>query len=317
MAHPRAKLTPLGRLLLVERIEAQGWSVKEAAASLGVSRPTAYKWLHRWTQEGVAGLVDHSSRPHRSPRRLPEGKEQEVLALRRQLRVGPRRLGPLAGLPHATISAVLRRHGVSRLRDLDRPTGLPVRYVRDHPGELIHLDTKTLGRVPGGGGHRVLGRAARPNRKRGPGYEVLHVAVDDASRLAFAQLLPDGRGPTAARFLLAAVAFFAEQGVGVERVMTDRAFCYTNSRAFRDVIGTLQIRHKITRPYRPQTNGKAERFIQTLLAEWAYVKLYSSNQDRQEALPNWLHHYNFHRPHTALRGRPPAARVNNVCRHYI
>jgi transposase InsO family protein len=214
----------------------------------------------------------------------------------------------MLGLPHATISAVLQRHGLSRLRDVDRATGVPIRYVREHPGELIHLDTKHLGCIPPGGGHRQLGRAVAPDHRRhNMGYEVLHVAVDDASRLAFVQLLPDDRGPTAARFLLAAAAFFAEHGIRIQRVMTDRAFTYTVARAFRQAIGTLRVRHKITRPYHPQTNGKAERFIQTLLAEWAYVRLYRSNEERHRALPKWLRHYNQSRPHTALGGQCPVA----------
>src|SRR5256885_336906 len=246
---------------------------------------------------------------------VPKDKEQEILTLRRQLRLGPRRLGPLVGLHHSTVSVVLQRHGLSRLRDSDRTTGIPIRYVRDHPGELIHVDMKPLARVPEGGGHRVHGRTSL-TKHRGGGYEVVHVAVDDASRLAFVQVLPDRRGRTAARFLVDAAAFFAEQGVRVERVMTDRAYSYIASRAFRETIASLQVRHKVIRPYRPQTNGKAERFIQTLLAEWAYAKLYRSNQERRRALPKWLHHYNYHRPHTALRGQPPVATVNNVCKHY-
>jgi transposase len=202
MVHPRAKLTPMGRLLLVQRIETLGWAVSAAAKSLGVSCPTAYKWMARWRQVGTAGLGDRSTRPHRSPRRLPAAQEQKILVLRRHLRVGPRQLAPLMGLHHATISAVLRRHGLSRLQDLDRSTGIPIRYVREHPGELLHVDMKPLSRVPAGGGHRLRGRSSK-TRHSGGGYEVLHVAVDDASRLAFVQLLPDGRGPTAARFLLA------------------------------------------------------------------------------------------------------------------
>lgn len=315
MAHRRAKLTPMGRLLLVQRIQILGWRVSQAAASLGVSRPTAYKWLERYRQESMTGLLDRSSRPSTSPRRLPASKVQEILTLRRRLRVGPHRLGPLVGLPRSTVYAVLRRQELARLRDLDRSTGVPIRYVRDHPGELLHVDMKPLARVPAGGGHRVHGRTAT-SRHRGGGFEVIHVAVDDASRLAFAQVLPDGRGATAARFLLEAAAFFADQGIRIERVMTDRAYSYTNSRAFRHTLANLHARHKITKPYRPQTNGKAERFIQTLLAEWAYAKLYRSNQERRQAFPKWLHHYNYHRPHTALRGQSPAATVNNVCGNY-
>lgn len=307
MAHPRAKLTPFGRWLFVDRVERLRWPVSQAARALGISRPTAYKWLTRWRLEGTAGLTDRSSRPHRSPAQLPPGTVARILRLRQRLKVGPRRLAPLVALPHATISAVLRRHGLSRLRDGDRATGVPIRYVRDHPGELIHLDTKQLGRIPAGGGHRLRGRAMAPHRHTGKGYEVLHVAIDDASRLAFVQLLPNDRGPTAAQFLLAAAAFFAEHGIRIQRVMTDRAFSYTLSQAFQMTVRRLRVRHKITRPYRPQTNGKAERFIQTLLGEWAYAQLYRSNEERHRALPKWVHYYNYSRPHTALGGQCPIA----------
>lgn len=313
MGHARGKLTPVGRLLLIQRITDLGWPVSQAAASLGISRETAHKWLRRWHQEGRQGLDNRSSRPQRSPRRLAASVERRILRWRRRLKWGPHRLAPLVGTPRSTIYAVLRRHGLSRLRDLDRSTGVPIRYVRDHPGELLHLDMKPLARGPKGGGHRILGRSP-VTKRRGAGYEVVHVAIDDASRLAFAQILPDGRGPTAARFLLDAIAFFAEHGIRIERVMTDRGYSYTLSRNFRQVVGHLRIRHKITRPYRPQTNGKAERFVQTLLREWAYARLYVSNQERRRIFPKWLHYYNHHRPHTALGGHVPAsAGVNNVC----
>ena len=312
MPHPHAKLTPFGRLLLIQRVETLGWPVCRAAASMGVSRQTAYKWLARWRLEGSPGLLNRSARPHTSPRVLPEPKVQEILTLRRQLRVGPHRLAPLVGSPRSTIYKVLRQRGLSRLRDLDRSTGVPIRYVRERPGELLHIDMKPLGRVPTGGGHRILGKA-RADRHQEQGYEIVHVAVDDASRLAFVQVLPDSRGPTAARFLLDAAVFFAEHGIQIERVMTDRSPSYTLSKTFQRALHTLQTRHKVTRPYRPQTNGKAERFIQTLLAEWAYATLYTSNQERLEALPKWLHYYNHDRPHTALGGRTPVNRaVNNV-----
>lgn len=313
MAHRNAKLTPFGRLLLVQRVVHLGWPVSQAAASLGISRPAAHKWLNRWQEAGAAGLEDRSSRPHTSPRSTSQGQVDQIHLLRLRLRWGPHRLAPLVGKPRSTIYAVLRREGLSRLRDLDRSTGLPIRYVRDHPGELVHVDTKPLGRIPDGGGHRMVGREQAP-RHRGSGYEVVHVAVDDASRLAFAQLLPDERGPTAARFLLDAAAFFVEHGIRIERVMTDRHPTYRRARAFKQAMGQLEIRHKLTRAYRPQTNGKAERFIQTLLREWAYARLYRSTEERQEALPKWLHYYNHHRSHTALGGQVPAAvSVNNVC----
>ena len=313
MGRTRGKLTPVGRLLLVQRVTVLHWPVSQAAASMGVSRETAYEWLGRWRREGAAGLDDRSSRPHSSPRQLAAALERRILMLRRRLKWGPHRLAPLVGHPRSTIYAVLKRHGMTRLRDLDRATGVPVRYVREHPGELLHLDMKPLARVPDGGGHRLLGRGRAP-RRYGAGYEMIHVAIDDASRLAFAQIRPDGRAPTVVQFLTDAVGFFADHGIRIQRIMTDRGWSYTQSPGFRAVARRLRIRHKITRPYRPQTNGKAERFIQTLLREWAYARLYRSNQERQTAFPKWLHYYNHHRPHTALEGRVPAiVSVNNVC----
>jgi len=194
-----------------------------------------------------------------------------------------------------------------------------VRYVRERPGELLHLDVKKLARIPAGGGHRILGREmGRVGRPRGAGYDYIHLAVDDASRVAYLETLPDEKGDTAARFLLAAAAFFASHGVRIERVLTDRAFAYTNSRPFTDAVQALGARHLVTRPYRPQTNGKAERFIQTLLHEWAYARLYRSNKERLDALPTWLQFYNCRRPHTALAGLTPMeALVNNVHGNHI
>jgi len=287
--------------------------VSQAAGALGISRPTAHKWLNRWRQGGPTALEDRSSRPQTSPRLTPPQQVEQIRVLRLRLRWGPHRLAPLVGQPRSTVYAVLRREGLARLRDLDRSTGVPVRYVRAHPGELIHVDMKRLGRIPAGGGHRILGRE-QGRRGRGIGYDVVHVAVDDASRLAFAQLLPDDRGPTAARFPLEAAAFFAEHGIRIERVMTDGHFSYRLAQDFQHALGQLEARHKLTRRYRPQTNGKTERFIQTLLREWAYAGLYRSNEERQAAFPKWLHYYNHHRPHTALGARVPASvSVNNVC----
>lgn len=317
MSHRKAKLTPFGRLLLVQRVEAQGWPAVRAAESVGVSRATAYKWLRRYRQQGTAGLEDQTSRPTRSPRALTREQVERVLAARRELRQGPHRLAFVLGMPRSTIYRVLHRHGASRLRDRDRPTGLPVRYVREHPGELIHIDTKQLGRIPPGGGSRMLPRQESFNRSRHantlrPGYEYIHVAVDDASRLAFVQVHADQRDATAAGFLLDAGRFYAAHGIQVERVMTDRGSCYRSNR-FALALQTLGARHKLTRPYRPQTNGKAERFIRTLIEEWAYARLYPSNQDRLDALPAWVDFYNARRPHTGLEGRAPlTAVVNNV-----
>lgn len=304
MAHPRAKLTPFGRRVLVERVEELGWPVARAAEAMHVSRATAYKWLKRFREEGEAGLEDRPSRPRRSPHRLDRRAEREILRARRRTRRGPHHLAAALGRPRSTIYGVLRRHGMSRLDHADRPTGVPIRYCKDRPGELVHLDVKKLGRIPPGGGHRMLGRGPG-TRSRGLGHDYLHVAVDDHSRVAYVRAFSDERGETAARFLLEAAARFAELGVLIERVMTDRAKCYMDSRAFAEALGRIGARHKPTRGYRPQTNGKAEAFIRTMLREWAYVRLYRSNEERLRALPRWVDHYNRRRPHTALGGRPP------------
>jgi transposase InsO family protein len=309
--HRKAKLTPFGRWLLVDRVLVQGWPVLRAAEALGVSRATAYKWVTRFRGAGRAGLEDRSSRPTHCPHALPARQVQRILRARRQLKQGPHRLAPRLGLARSTIYGVLRRHQLSRLRDADRITAVPIRYVRDRPGELLHLDTKKLGTVPPGGGHRLLGwQRGKANRRRG-GYEYLHVAVDDASRLAFVQILPDEREATTAQFLLATAAHYAEQGIRIERVLTDRGNAY-RSRTFARALEQLDAQHRWTRPYRPQTNGKAERFIKTLIEEWAYARFYRSNPARRHALPRWLDFYNHRRPHTALQGQAPAASVNNL-----
>lgn len=318
MSHRRAKLTPFGRLLLVQRVEVQKWPAARAAESVGVSRATAYKWVRRYRQAGLAGLEDRSSRPRVSPRALGQDQVERVLRARSELRQGPHRLAYALGMPRSTVYRVLHRHGVSRLTDNDRSTGVPIRYVREHPGELIHIDTKQLGRIPPGGGHRQLPKRLSMNRSRlantlRPGYEYVHVAVDDASRLAFVQVHPDQRDRTAAQFLLEAAGFFAEQGIRVQRVMTDHGNCYMSHR-FRDAMRAVGARHKLTRPYRPQTNGKAERFIRTLVDEWAYARLYPSNEDRLHALPSWVDFYNARRPHTGLRGKAPLSVVENNVR---
>jgi len=321
MSHRKAKLTPFGLLLLVRRVEAEGWPAVRAAESVGVSRATAYKWIRRYRQFGTAGLEDMTSRPRRSPRALSQEQVDRVLAARRELRRGPHRLAFFLGMPRSTVYRVLHRHGASRLRDNDRPTGLRVRYVREHPGELIHVDIKKLGRIPPGGGHRLLPKQGTMNLHRQanslrPGYEYVHVAVDDASRLAFVEVWPDERDTSAATFLIRAAGFFATHGVQLQRVMTDRGGCY-RSRRFAEALGTVGARHKMTRPYRPQTNGKAERFIRTLIDEWAYARLYTSNEERVAALSTWVDFYNARRPHTALKGEPPlTAVVNNVRRNF-
>lgn len=309
MGHGKAKLTPVGRLLLVQRIESDGWPPAHAAAMAGVSRQTAYKWLARWRAEGLAGLEDRTSRPHRCPHRTAVGLETQILELRRQQRRGPHWLSPQVGLAPSTVHAVLVRHGMSRLDRLDRTTGVPIRrYERARPGELVHVDVKKLGRVPDGGGWKVNGReAGRPAKSRKIGYDYLHVAIDDHSRFVFVQVHPDERGETCARFWLDAVAFFAEHGITIERVMTDNAKNYVLSRAFQAAI--VPARHLRTRPHRPQTNGKAERFNRTLLDEWAYARAYLTNDERIAALFTWLGDYNWNRPHTAIGNKPPASRL--------
>jgi transposase InsO family protein len=313
MAHRNARLTEFGRLLLVQRITELGWRPAQAAESLGVSRATAYKWLGRYRAQGRAGLADRSSRPHHCPHALPAAQVRRVLAARRRHRQGPHRLAWQLHLPRSTIYGVLRRHGLSRLAHLDRSSGVVVRYEREHPGELVHLDVKKLGRIPEGGGHRAHGRMADTPRGRGIGYDYLHSAVDDRSRVAFSQLLPDETGATSARFLVEAAAFFADHGVVIQRVLTDNAKAYTQSLRFAETAAALGIRRKRIRPYRPQTNGKVERFNRTLLEEWAYARLYHSNAERRRALTRWLRFYNHRRPHTALDGLTPmAVLVNNV-----
>ncbi len=312
MAHPRAKLTPLGRRLLVDRIVVDGMAVAHAADMLGVSRQTAWKWLRRFEAEGPAGLEDRSSRPQRSPRALPASQVEAILAARHAHRFGPHRLARIVGVPRSTVGDVLARHGLSRLRDQDGPSGIPIRYVRERPGELLHIDVKKLGRIPEGGGHRFLGRVTGTPRSH-RGYDYLHVAVDDMSRVAYVAPFNDERGATCARFVLDAAAFFASHGVRIERVLTDNAKNYTLSKAFAAALVEIGARHKTTRPFRPQTNGKAERFNQTLLREWAYVRRYDTNQARLDALPGFVADYNERRGHGSLEGRTPmSVLVNNV-----
>ena len=306
MGHRRAKLTPQGRALIVRRVNEEGWTVSETAAAMGVARATCHKWLRRFDEEGWGGLEDRSSAPHHCPNALPPRQVKRILRARATRKVGPHLLTDL-GHPRSTIYGVLRRHGCSRLTDFDRPSGKPIRYEKDRPGELIHIDTKKLGRIPAGGGHRINGD--RRTRGRRNGYDFLHVAIDDHSRYSFVEVHDDEKGVTAAGFLLRAVDHFAEVGVSVEAVMSDNAKAYTDSFDFKDAMDEIGARHVRIRPYRPQTNGKAERFIQTMLREWAYVRLYRTNGDRLRALPYWLRRYNHRRPHTALGGRPPASRL--------
>jgi transposase InsO family protein len=315
VTHPRAKLTVQGRQLLVERVLEQGWSVPMAAEAQGCSPATGYKWIRRFLDEGVEGFMDRSSRPHRTPRRLSPARERAILTRRQATLEGPHRIAWALGETPATVHRVLRRLGSPRLRDLDRATRTVVRYERERPGELVHVDIKKQGRIPPGGGWRIHGRAAAPNRHRGDGYDFVHAAVDDRSRLAYAEVLADERKETASAFITRALGFFADRGITVERVLTDNGSCY-RSREFARTLADADVAHRRTRPYRPQTNGKVERFNLTLKWEWAYARAYESNESRTRELERWLHDYNYHRPHMALGGRATITSVNNVPRKH-
>jgi len=317
VTHARAKLTPQGRLLLVTRVLEEGWSVAMAAEAQGCSAATGHKWLRRFGAEGLEGLHDRSSRPHRMPRRLSPTRERAILERRRATLEGPHRIAWALGEAPATVHRVLRRRGAPLLRDLDRPTRTVVRYERQRPGELLHVDVKKQGRIPAGGGWRIHGRANVPGSKRhrGDGYDFVHAAVDDRSRLAYAEILPDERKETAAAFMTRALRFYAQRGIRIERVLTDNGSCY-RSRDFAGVLARHGISHRRTRPYRPQTNGKVERFNLTLKWEWAYARRYETNASRTAELERWLHRYNYHRPHMAHGGLPPIMSVNNVPRKH-
>jgi transposase InsO family protein len=301
--HKNARLTPKGREVMLGRLKA-GQHQVDVAQAMGVSLTTLKKWLRRYRTAGPAGLLDRSSRPARSPRQLPSAVRIEITDLRRQRRTGRFIAGRL-GVSGASVSRVLRRAHLSRWRELEpRP---PVRrYERERPGELLHLDTKKLGRITRIG-HRITGDRSGPFGKAG--WEYVHVAIDDHSRLALASVAANECGDTATAFLESAVTHFQRRGVRIERVMTDNGAPYV-SHAFRDLCAKLKIRHLRTQPYTPRTNGKAERFIQTCLREWAYAEAYSSSSQRTTALAHWLHHYNWHRPHTALISKPPISRLN-------
>ncbi|MGZ6725734.1 MAG: IS481 family transposase [Solirubrobacteraceae bacterium] len=318
--HANARTCPNSRRLLVSRIEEEGWSLIAAAEAAGISERSARKWLARWRAEGEQGLLDRSSAPRRIPHRIPKALVEAITALRR-LRMTAAEIAEVLGLALSTVSLWLRRVGLGKRSRLEPPEPLR-RYERARPGELIHIDVKKLGRIgPHGAGHRMLGRswAKRGHRRtdaagvsrRQTGWECVHVCVDDATRLAYVEVLPDERGETAAAFLRRAVAWFAERGVKVERLMTD------NGSPYRSVVHALAcrelgIRHLRTRPYRPQTNGKAERFIQTMLREWAYGRLYGDSAERSSQLAGWLKRYNYHRKHGSLGHRPPVARLDEL-----
>lgn len=304
--HSSARITRAGRALLVQRVTEEQWSVAEAAKAAGVSPRTVYKWLARFEAEGLQGLLDRSSRPKRSPTAISPGWQQLVLELRRSRMTGAAIAARLK-IPRATVARVLKRHGLERLKKLDPP--VPIRrYERSRPGELVHLDIKKLGRVKGLG-HRITGN--RVHKNRGIGWEFVHVCVDDYTRLAYVEVLEDEKGVTAVGFLRRAVEWFAERGVKVERVMTDNGSGYV-SKDFRAAVAEIRARHIRTRPYTPRTNGKAERFIQTMLREWAYGRPFQSSYRRRAALPAWLRRYNERRPHAGIGGAAPVTRLRSA-----
>ncbi len=317
MSHRNARLTVHGRRLLVERVRS-GRPVAHVAAEMGISRVTAHKWIRRWRSEGEQGLHDRSSRPLTTPHRTPAATETQVCRLRQDRKLGPARIGPILGLPASTTHRILARHGLNRLAFLDRPTGEIIRrYERDRPGELVYVDVKKLGRIPDGGGHKVLGRQAGRITRNNMGFDYIHSAVDDHTRLAYSEIHGDEKAATCAAFLRRAATFFTAHGIDhVERVLTDNAWPYRKSFAWRDALADLGATGKLTRAYRPQTNGKVERFNRTLLDEWACLRPYTSNTERTAALADFLHTYNRHRSHTALGGHPPISRVNNPAGQY-
>ena len=326
MAHAKAALTPLGRRLLVERVIEQGWSVAAAAESMGISRATAHKWLRRWREEGPAGLLDRSSRPRSSPTALSAARVARILGDRERTGWGPHRLAALTGECRSTVHRVLVRAGRSRLSDLDPLSGEVIRYQRDQPGELLHVDVKKFAQIPDGGGHKKLGRSTAVRslqiaaRKGGrPPSLFLHTAIDDRTRIAFVQIRASERAEDCTAFLADALQFYAGLGAPVQRVMTDNAKNYVDARSFQQLLSDAHVRHVRIKPYCPRTNGKVERFHLTLAREWAYVTAYDSEAERLAALPTYVSWYNSARPHTALDGQPPLqalATVNNVPGHY-
>jgi len=302
--HKNARLTYARRMEMVQDITERAFSCGEAAAAHAVTAATARKWLGRYLAQGPAGLADRSSRPSVSPRAIAPGKALAVVELRRK-RLTQARIAGALGVSNSTVSRVLKRAGLSRLCDLE-PAAPIVRYEHEHPGDLIHIDTKKLGRIlrPG---HRVTGDPS--SRRKGTGWEFLFVAVDDHARIGFTDMYPDEKGPSAEQFLRNTVAYFKSLGVTVRRLLTDNGSCF-RSKAFANACQKLGIGHRFTRAYRPQTNGKAERFIQSALREWAYGFTYQTSAERTRSLEAWIHHYNWHRPHQGIHGVAPMTRLS-------
>ncbi len=321
MAHANARLTVHGRALLVRRVRGQGRPVAHVAKELGISRQCAHRWVARYDAEGFAGLLDRSSRPRSSPRRTPQAVEQAVVAAREAHRRGPAWLADRCGVPERTVTRILRRRGVPRLSECDPLTGerirasktTAVRYERDRPGELVHMDVKKIGRIPDGGGWRAHGRAmgsTSARKKTRIGFDYVHSLVDDHSRLAYSEILPDEQGPTCAAFLARAATAFAAAGIThIERVMTDNHWSYTRSADVAAVLESLHARHVLIRAHCPWQNGKVERFNRTLQTEWAYRQVFTTNAERAAALAPWLAEYNTQRAHHALSGATPISRV--------
>jgi len=313
--HRNAKLGLAGRYALVCAVEG-GMTLKEAAASFSVSPATAHRWWHRWREAGeearrtLSCLFDRSSRPHRSPRQLAPELEEAICACRRLTGWGPRLVAGATGFCHSTVWKVLKRAGLSRPPRAPREPAN--RYEWPCPGDLLHMDTSEYARFQRPG-HRVTGDRRSQDRHHRDGVDIVHALVDDHSRLAYAEIHDDERAATAVGFLKRALAFYEQHGITGKRLMTDNAWAYTRSRAFRQLLAERGIKHFTTKPYRPRTNGKVERFQQTMAREWAYGLVYRSHEERARALPHWLEHYNQHRPHSSLGDRPPVSRVHNVC----
>ncbi|AZS71130.1 IS481 family transposase [Streptomyces lydicus] len=322
MTHANARLTFHGRCLLVRRVVHDLRPVAHVAKELGVSRQCAHRWVARFHAEGWNGLHDRSSRPRTCPRRTPEPVEAAVLNARRAHRRGPDFLAAETGVPARTVTRILRRHQIPRLASCDPLTGQPIRaerrsharYERARPGELVHLDVKKIGRIPDGGGWRAHGRQAGKTyaqKQARIGYDYIHAAVDDHSRLAYAEIHTDEKADTCAGFLTRAAAFFAAHGIDrIERVLTDNAWTYRKSTTFRQAVADLGAEQRFIRPHCPWTNGKVERFNRTLQTEWAYRQVFTSNSERAHALAPWLTFYNTRRRHTALEGQPPISRLS-------
>jgi transposase InsO family protein len=324
-------LTPKTRLRLARLVVETGWTYTAAAKMFMVSPRTAKKWADRYRTEGVAAMVDRSSRPHHSPTRTPQRVVKTIVRLRWRHRLGPVQIAGILDIPASTVHAVLVRCQINRLSRIDRVTGEPLhRYEHPHPGSLIHVDVTKFGNIPDGGGWRYVGpqqgrrnkeATARRTGERGRAYRpaigtaYVHTVIDDHSRIAYAEIHADEKAATAIGVLHRAVAWFTDHGVAVERALSDNGSAY-RSHAWRDACAELGIAHKRTRPYRPQTNGKIERFHRTLADSWAYARLYESNEQRNAALPNWLHFYNHHRLHTAIGNQPPVNRLTNLPGHH-